>query len=280
MTDLGGLAYMPGEVWEVQWTPSPVVSDSDTVKLVFGGLSITGTVATGGGLVSFAYTAAQTETLTAYYKYDARITVNATARTESYDFTTGASVTGVATYPVEGQPVKVYAGTGIACSPNPITSKGTVSISADVNDLNDVTITSAGADDFLSYSGSAWVNRSIPFMPEPGESNRVRVGKVWNPLLSTPAMVDVFRRSFFLAYGGTGNPTGDLTLISSGVSFCVMACGYVTQSAGVMHSFPGDYASQMAGIRVNTDGSLILKRGSLVDDEGSGYFVAVDYVDS
>ena len=319
VTDLGGLAYMPGEVWEVQWTPSPVVADSDTVKLVFGGLSITGTVSTGGGLVSFAYTAAQTETLTAYYKYDARVTVNATARTESYDFTTGSSVTGVATYPVEGQPVKVYAGTGIACTPEPITTKGTVSLDAAVNDLSDVqvtsatngqilkyasgtwsnqdesgggggstalddltdvTITSAGADDFLSYSGSAWVNRSIPFMPEPGESNRVRVGKVWNPLLATPALVDVYRRSFYLAAGGAGNPTGDITLISSGVSWCLGGYGYLEAASGVRYSLPQDSPGISGGIRINTDGSLVFKRGAQVDEEDSGYFVAVDIVDS
>ncbi len=278
MTDLGGLAYMPGEVWEVQWTPSPVVSDSDTVKLVFGGLSITGTVATGGGLVSFAYTAAQTETLTAYYKYDARITVNATARTESYDFTTGASVTGVATYPVEGQPVKVYAGTGIACSPDPITSKGTVSISADVNDLNDVTITSAGADDFLSYSGSAWVNRSIPFMPEPGESNRVRVGKVWNPLLATPALVDVYRESFYQAAGGS-NPTGDIELKSSGVSFVIGGSGYVEDSS-VRYLMFSDNVRKQIGFSVSSSGALNLLRGTDVDDADSGYFCSCDYIES
>ncbi len=278
MTDLGGLAYMPGEVWEVQWTPSPVVSDSDTVKLVFGGLSITGTVATGGGLVSFAYTAAQTETLTAYYKYDARITVNATARTESYDFTTGASVTGVATYPVEGQPVKVYAGTGIACTPEPITTKGTVSLDAAVNDLTDVTIASVGADDFLSYSGSAWVNRSIPFIPEPGVSNRVRVGKVWNPLLTTPAYVDVYRESFYQAAGGT-NATGDIEVKSSGVSYVVGASGYV-EASSVKYSLFNDNVRNQVGFTVSSAGALTLVRGTNVDEASSGYFCSVDYVDS
>ena len=314
MTDLGGLPYMPGEVWVVQWTPSPVVADSDTVKLVFGGLSITGTVATGGGLVSFAYTAVQTETLTAYYKYDARITVNSTARTESYDFTTGASVTGVATYPVEGQPVKVYAGTGIACSPDPITTKGTVSLDAAVNDLSDVqvtsatngqvlkyasgtwsnqdesggssalddltdvTITSAGADDFLSYSGSAWVNRSIPFIPEPGVSNRVRVGKVWNPLLTTPAYVDVYRESFYQAAGGT-NATGDIEVKSSGVSYVVGASGYV-EASSVRYALCNDNVRNQAGFTVSSSGALTLVRGTSVDEASSGYFCSVDYVDA
>ena len=213
----------------------------------------------------------------------------------------------------------VIAGTGLSSSPSPIESKGTINLDAALNQLNDVTIsgatnsqvlkytsgtwsnqdesgggggstalddltdvtiTSASADDFLSYSGSAWVNRSIPFMPEPGASNRVRVGKVWNPLLSTPALVDVYRRSFYLAAGGTGNPTGDITLISSGVSWCLGGYGYLEAATGVRYSLPQDSPGISGGIRINTDGSLIFKRGAQVDDADSGYFVAVDIIDS
>lgn len=213
----------------------------------------------------------------------------------------------------------VIAGTGLSSSPSPITSKGTINLDAALNQLNDVaisgatnsqvlkytsgtwsnqdesgggggstalddltdvTITSAAADDFLSYSGSEWVNRSIPFMPEPGASNRVRVGKVWNPLLSTPALVDVYRRSFYLAAGGTGNPTGDITLISSGVSWCLGGYGYLEAASGVRYSLPQDSPGISGGIRINTDGSLIFKRGAQVDDADSGYFVAVDIIDS
>lgn len=213
----------------------------------------------------------------------------------------------------------VIAGTGLASVPSPITAKGTINLDAALNQLNDVsisgatndqvlkytsgtwsnqdesgggggstalddltdvTITSSSADDFLSYSGSAWVNRSIPFMPEPGASNRVRVGKVWNPLLATPAFVDVYRRSFYLSAGGTGNPTGDITLISSGVSWCLGGYGYLEAASGVRYSLPQDSPGISGGIRINTDGSLIFKRGAQVDDADSGYFVAVDIVDS
>ncbi len=174
----------------------------------------------------------------------------------------------------------VTAGTGLTASPNPIISKGSISLDASISDLTDVTITSASADDFLSYSGSAWVNRSIPFMPEPGASNRVRVGKVWNPRLSTPALVDVYRRSFYLAAGGTGNPTGDITLITSGVSWCLGGYGYLESASGVKYSLPQDSPGISGGIRVNTDGSLVFKRGAQVDDADSGYFVAVDIIDS
>ena len=55
----------------------------------------------------------------------------------------------------------VTAGTGLTASPNPIIDKGSISLDASISDLLNVTITSAAADDFLTYSGSAWVNRSI-----------------------------------------------------------------------------------------------------------------------
>jgi len=212
----------------------------------------------------------------------------------------------------------VIAGTGLSSSPSPIESKGTINLDAALNQLNDVsisgatnsqvlkytsgtwsnqdesgggggstalddltdvTITSAAADDFLSYSGSAWVNRSIPFMPEPGASNRVRVGKVWNPLLSTPAMVDVYRESFFQAIGGS-NPTGDIAVKASGVSFQVSCGGYLQKANGMKHSLPSDSVGIAGGVQVQTDGEMILRRGQQVDDADSGFFVFIDYVES
>ena len=210
----------------------------------------------------------------------------------------------------------VIAGTGLSSSPSPITSKGTINLDAALNQLNDVTIsgatnsqvlkytsgtwsnqdesgggstalngltdvtiTSASADDFLSYSGSEWVNRSIPFMPAPGASNRVRVGKVWNPLISTPAFVDVYRESFFQAIGGT-NPIGDITVKSSGVEFSVSCGGYLQKANGIKSSLPSDSVGIAGGIQVNTDGEMILRRGQQVDDADCGFFVFIDYVES
>ena len=279
MTDLGGIAYMPGEVWAITWTPSPSVADSDTVKLVFGGLTITGTVASGGGSVSFAYTAAQTATLTAYYIYDARITVNDTARTESYDFTTGPNVTGTATYPSVTDPLSISAGTGISVSPDPILTSGTVSLSAGLDDLTGVTISSGvAAGDRLEFSGSVWADTTPdPLIPRPGVSYRIVVGQTWNPLLATPALVDVYRESFFLAAGGS-NPTGDIVVKASGVSFVVAAAGYA-EASSVRYSMFNDNVRQQLGFSVS-GGALTLLRGVDVDNADSGYFCCCDYVEA
>tara|TARA_R100000655_G_scaffold35468_3_gene69002 strand:- start:147 stop:986 length:840 start_codon:yes stop_codon:yes gene_type:complete len=279
MTDLGGLQYMPGEAWSITWTASPSVADSDTVKLVFGGLSITGTVASGGGSVAFAYTATQTATLAAYFKFDAKITVNETARTESYDFTTGASVTGTASYPSVSDPLSVSAGTGIAVSPDPILTSGTVSLSAVLNDLNGVTISSgAAAGDRLEFSGSVWADTTPdPIIPRPGSAYRIVVGKVWNPLLATPALVDVYRESFFLAAGGS-NPTGDIVVKASGVSFVVSAAGYA-EASSVRYGMFNDNVRRQLGFSVSS-GALTLLRGVDVDNADSGYFCCCDYVEA
>lgn len=250
MTDLGGLAYMTGEAWAITWSPSPHVDSSDTVKLIFGGLTITGTVSAGGNSVAFSYTAAQTATLTAYYKYDARITVNDTARTESYDFTTGASVTGTATYPSVTNPLSIEAGAGVVCTPDPILTTGTVGLS--------------------------------PIIPEPGVSNRVIVGQCWNPLLATPAYVNVYRESFYIAAGGT-NPEGDIELKSSGVSFPVGVAGFLELDGGlanVRYTLVSDNVRNQAGLSVSESGAMTLVRGTSIDAAGDGYFVSCDYVDA
>lgn len=284
MTDLGGIAYMPGEAWSITWTPSPAVADSDTVKLIFGGLTITGTVASGGGSVAFSFTAAQTATLTAYYIYDARVTVNDTERTESYDFTTGPSVTGAATYPAVPDPLSIEAGTGITCSPDPIITSGTVSLNAGLNDLLGVTISSGSlaSRDILRYSGSVWENVSQdPMMPRPGVAYRVVVGQCWNPLLATPAYVDVYRESFFVAADGS-NPTGDIELKSSGVAFAIGGGGFIVEDLTInnaRYTLFNDNVRKQGGFKV-VGGVLTLMRGNDVDDATDGYFVYCDYCDA
>ena len=285
MTDLGGIAYMTGEAWAITWSPSPHVDSSDTVKLIFGGLTITGTVSAGGNSVAFSFTAAQTATLTAYYKYDARITVNDTARTESYDFTTGASVTGTATYPSVSNPLSIEAGTGITVSPDPILTAGTVSLSAALEDLSGVTITGGiAARDRLVFNGSVWTDTEPdPLIPRPGVSYRVIVGKAWNPYLTTPGYSDVYRESFHRAAGGSES-TGNVELKSSGVAFIVGASGWVEdyEVGGGPRLGPMNAGSREAMyIKLDTsDNSLELVRGAFVDDADSGFYVVVDYVEA
>mgnify|MGYP003143687414 CR=1 FL=1 len=285
MTDLGGIAYMPGEAWTITWTPSPAVADSDAVKLIFGGLTITGTVASGGESVAFLFTAAQTATLTAYYIYDARVTVNDTERTESYDFTTGPSVTGTATYPAVPDVLKIEAGTGITCSPDPIITSGTVSLDAGLDDLSGVTITSGiTAGDRLQFNGSLWTDVTPdPMIPRPGFAYRVLVGQAWNPYAFTPAYENVYRESFFRAGGGSES-TGDVELKSSGVEFIVSASGWVEDysPSGSKRYGPMNATFRLEMYLENdtSDNSLTLHRGAFVDDANSGFYIVVDYVEA
>ena len=53
-------------------------------------------------------------------------------------------------------------GTGISLSPSPITISGTISLNADLNDLNGVSITNAVNDQILAYNGTSWINKAFP----------------------------------------------------------------------------------------------------------------------
>lgn len=278
MITVGGSSFTPGSPETL--AVSGLDATQSTAVFRYETLEVTGSLS--GSVWSFAFTADDTGVFDPTpNRFDCQIVYGDSTITPVV-LRTGERKNGTepTVPPGTTRVSSVIAGTGLTSVPSPITAKGTINLDAALNQLNDVTISGAGADDFLSYSGSAWVNRSIPFMPEPGASNRVRVGKVWNPLLSPPALVDVYRRSFYLAAGGTGNPTGDITLISSGVSWCLGGYGYLEAASGVRYSLPQDSPGISGGIRINTDGSLILKRGAQVDDANSGYFVAVDIIDS
>lgn len=278
MINVGGSSFTPGSPETL--AVSGLDATQSTAVFRYETLEVTGSLS--GSVWSFAFTADDTGVFDPTpNRFDCQIVYGDSTITPVV-LRTGERKNGTepTVPPGTTRVSSVIAGTGLTSVPSPITAKGTINLDAALNQLNDVTVTGASADDFLSYSGSEWVNRSIPFMPEPGASNRVRVGKVWNPRLSTPALVDVYRRSFYLAAGGSGNPIGDITLITSGVSWCLGGYGYLEAASGVKYSLPQDSPGISGGIRVNTDGSLIFKRGAQVDDADSGYFVAVDIIDS
>ncbi len=52
-------------------------------------------------------------------------------------------------------------GVGISCSPNPITTSGTVSLDAELNNLNGVSITSPQTNQSLVYDGANWINQGM-----------------------------------------------------------------------------------------------------------------------
>jgi len=276
MISVGGSSFTPGSpetlaVSGLDATQSTAVFRYETLE-VAGSLS--------GSVWSFAFTADDTGVFDPTpNRFDCQIVYGDSTITPVV-LRTGERKNGTepTVPPGTTRVASVTAGTGLTASPNPIIDKGSISLDASISDLSNVTITSAAADDFLSYSGSAWVNRSIPFIPEPGVSNRVRVGKVWNPLLGTPALVDVYRESFFQAAGGS-NPTGDIELKSSGVSFVLDGFGFIEDSS-VRYGLFSDNVRKQGGFAVSSSGALTLARGTDVDDADSGYFVSVDYVDA
>ena len=314
MITVGGSSFTPGSPETL--AVSGLDATQSTAVFRYETLEVTGSLS--GSVWSFAFTADDTGVFDPTpNRFDCQIVYGDSTITPVV-LRTGERKNGTepTVPPGTTRVSSVIAGTGLSSSPIPITSKGTINLDAALNQLNDVTIsgatnsqvlkytsgtwsnqdesgggstalngltdvtiTSASADDFLSYSGSEWVNRSIPFMPAPGASNRVRVGKVWNPLISTPAFVDVYRESFFQAIGGT-NPIGDITVKSSGVEFSVSCGGYLQKANGIKSSLPSDSVGIAGGIQVNTDGEMILRRGQQVDDADCGFFVFIDYVES
>ena len=179
----------------------------------------------------------------------------------------------------------ITAGTGISCTPNPITDAGTVALSASIGDLSGVTITGGiAARDRLVFNGSVWTDTEPdPLMPRPGLAYRVLVGQAWNPYLATPGYSNVYRESFHRAAGGSES-TGNVELKSSGVAFLVDASGWVEDYAvgggpriGPMNS--GSREAMYLEVDTSND-SLELVRGAFVDDADSGFYVVVDYVES
>ena len=179
----------------------------------------------------------------------------------------------------------ITAGTGISCTPDPITDAGTVALSASIGDLSGVTITGGiAARDRLVFNGSVWTDTEPdPLMPRPGLAYRVLVGQAWNPYLATPGYSNVYRESFHRAAGGSES-TGNVELKSSGVAFLVDASGWVEDYAvgggpriGPMNS--GSREAMYLEVDTSND-SLELVRGAFVDDADSGFYVVVDYVES
>jgi len=179
----------------------------------------------------------------------------------------------------------ITAGTGISCTPNPITDAGTVALSASIGDLSGVTITGGiAARDRLVFNGSVWTDTEPdPLIPRPGLAYRVLVGQAWNPYLTTPGYSNVYRESFHRAAGGSES-TGNVELKSSGVAFLVDASGWVEDYAvgGGPRLGPMNPGSREAMyLKVDTsDNSLELVRGAFVDDADSGFYVVVDYVEA
>ena len=81
------------------------------------------------------------------------------------DFVNTRSLEIVNQYGNTGTVTNITAGTGLSSNPlNGISAIGTISLDADISDLNDVNfnLTSLVADQILSYNGSSWINKTYP----------------------------------------------------------------------------------------------------------------------
>ena len=60
-----------------------------------------------------------------------------------------------------GTVTSIVQGVGISCNPNPITSSGTISLNATLDNLSNVNITSAQTNQSLVYDGANWINQGM-----------------------------------------------------------------------------------------------------------------------
>jgi len=283
MITVGGSSFTPGS------PESLAISGLDTTQSTavfrYSTLQVSGTLA--GAVWTFAFTANDSAVFDPTpNRFDCQIVYGDGSLTPVV-LRTGERKTGTEPEVPPGttRVSSITAGTGISCTPNPITDAGTVALSASIGDLSGVTITGGiTARDRLVFNGSVWTDTEPdPLIPRPGLAYRVLVGQAWNPYLATPGYSNVYRESFHRAAGGSES-TGNVELKSSGVAFLVDASGWVEDYAvgggpriGPMN--PGSRESIY--LKVDTsDNSLELARGAFVSTADSGFYVVVDYVEA
>jgi len=274
---IGGLGFSPGEAWSLTYPFDPAIDPTATVKLRIDALTISGAVAPSGSSVGFTLTAEQTGTLAQFNLYDAQIQVNDEATPVVFE--TGESFLGFSNNPLPaGSVISLSAGAGIAVSPNPITSTGTISatgtIAATLGGMTNVAaaVDTATNNQLLQYStsDSAWTAVNHASVPAPGAAV-VMPYQAYSPAQS--ALAEVKRRSYYHAPGGTGGGAEDL--IASGVEFVVQYGGYWIQNS---NSLKQGLDSQW--IEVTSAGALSYNRTAHPGAAADGFYIWVDYVET
>jgi hypothetical protein len=282
MITVGGSSFTPGSPETL--AISGLDATQSTAVFRYSTLQVSGTLA--GAVWTFAFTANDSAVFDPTpNRFDCQIVYGDGSLTPVV-LRTGERKTGTEPEVPPGttRVSSITAGTGISCTPNPITDAGTVALSASIGDLSGVTITGGiAARDRLVFNGSVWTDTEPdPLIPRPGLAYRVIVGQAWNPYLTNPGYSDVYRESFHRAAGGSES-TGNVELKSSGVAFLVNASGWVEDYAvgGGPRIGPMNPGSREAMyLKVDTsDNSLEFVRGAFVDDADSGFYVVVDYVE-
>ncbi len=283
MITVGGSSFTPGSPESL--AISGLDATQSTAVFRYSTLEVSGSLA--GAVWTFAFTANDTAVFNPTpNRFDCQIVYGDGSMTPVV-LRTGERKTGTdpVVPPGTTRVSSITAGTGITCTPNPITDAGTVALSATLGDLSGVTISGGiAARDRLVFNGSVWADTEPdPLIPRPGIAYKVLVGQAWNPYLATPGYSDVYRESFHRAAGGSES-TGNVELKSSGVAFLVNASGWVEDYAvgGGPRIGPMNASSREAMyLKLDTsDNSLELVRGGFVDDADSGFYVVVDYVEA
>ena len=275
MTTIGGTSFLPGS------TQTVAIGDLDTTEASANLIEVNGLVSVDGVVNGenwdFAFTADESGVFDPTpNRWDMQV-VMASGAVHTYTLITGERKQGTVPSTPTGanQVTSVAAGAGLAASPDPIISTGTISLSAATSDLTDVD--SATPTDLrqLVYSSSAakYEPQIYEYYPASGSESLTYI-KAYSP--STSNYKPVYMQSFYQAINDSG-PTGNVDLIASGVEACFKAGGYLQASGGAKYILPSDASGTAGGVLVNSSGVLRLNRGSTLDESADGYFITVWY---
>ena len=313
---VGGASFNPGEV--VTLSVSGLDVTQSTAVFRYTTLSVSGTL--NGSDWDFDFTADDSGLFDPTpNQFDCQI-VYGDGSLEPVTLTTGErKVSTVASTPGAVTTVSsVAAGDGLSASPSPITATGTMSLSADTKDLNDVNdigpstngqvlvwnsatskydpttnfvttqattnlsdVSSATATDqqALVYSASGSNWVPVNIAYVPAPGSEVATNeKAYSPATSNYKRVYV--QSFYLADNSSAS-TGDVTLIATATDYVLKWGGYLSDySTTQKYSLCGVDTRGNGTVIVDGSNNLILRRGAHVDNADSGYFVVVWYTRS
>ena len=269
---VGGSDFVPGAPNTLTITGLSATESSASFRCpAYPAISVSGTHG-GGGSWSFAFTANESGVFNPTpNRFDCQV-VYGSGKVVAIALQTGERAIG--TEPSDpGAATRVSsitAGAGITCTPNPITSTGTVAANLALGGLTNVGsgADSASAGEVLEYQSSAWGPQPKRYCPDPSEGGvaigKKKIGSVTKTL---------YLRTFSQAYDTGSGPTGNVTLwTSSGIDAGWTARGNVMTSTG--NAVSDGFYSRM---EVWNNGSVVLTRNSGYNDADAGYYYELEY---
>jgi len=268
----GGADFVPGAPNTLTITGLSSTESSASFRCpAYPAISVSGTHG-GGGSWAFTFTANESGVFDPTPgRFDCQV-VYGSGKVEPVALQTGERAIG--TEPSDpGAATRVSsitAGTGITCTPNPITSTGTIAANLALGGLTNVGsgADSASAGEVLEYQSGAWGPQAKRYIPDPSEGGvavgKKKIGSVTKTL---------YLRTFYQAYDTGSGPTGNVTLwASSGIDPGWTARGNVTTSTG--NAVSDGFYSRM---EVYSNGSVVLTRNSGYNVADSGYYYELEY---